>query len=313
VGISLPSLQSPVGNYANRVAVLPTGKFVTPLATPDSTFDRLSTRLRADGSADANGAVATALSPDGKTLLVLTSGYNKNFNNEGTGETISYPVLDPQTGNPSNVTVNQAEWVFVYDLSGRRLVKKQQINIPNTFNGMSWAPDGQRFYVSAGVDDRIYVYRFDGNGFVPDAPFILLGHNSNQTAPIPKYDGGLLKGTPASLVSTGAVVAGIDISKDGKILVAANFENDSISVVDTTTRQVVREVKFFQPGGQVATGEYPFSIAVFSNNSGAAVRAYVSSQRDDEVLMVNLSERSQWCRFTPASAAVAPTGLSTLQ
>ena len=283
-----PGITDPVGEFDGG-AILPTGKIITPTAAPGSTFMLLATGLRSDDNADANGAVATALSPDGETLLVLTSGYNKNFRNETTGEPISFPVLDPVTGLPSDTMVNKAEWVFIFDVSTDKLVKKQQINIPNTFNGIAWAPDGLRFYVSGGIDDRIYVYSFKGTEFVPEAPFILLGHNSNQTAPVPDYDGGLLKGTPAEIISTGAVVAGLDVSKDGKTLVAANFENDSISVVDTQTRQVVKEIKFFEPGGTVATGEFPFDVAIVSDkNTGAANKVFVSSQRDDEVLAVDL-------------------------
>ncbi len=55
-------------------ALLPIGEYITPLVTPGSSFQRLSTGLRADGTADANGGISTALSPNGKTLLVLTSG-----------------------------------------------------------------------------------------------------------------------------------------------------------------------------------------------------------------------------------------------
>ncbi|MEA5504629.1 beta-propeller fold lactonase family protein [Halotia wernerae UHCC 0503] len=290
---TLPSLgfsiqQALVGNYAGDVSVLPTGKIITPTATPGSTFEILSTKVRADGTANANGAVATAISPDQKTLLVLTSGYNKNFRNQTTGESITYPVIDPVTGQNSDVTTNKAEWIFVYDISSNKLVKKQQINIPNTFNGLAWSPDGQKFYISAGIDDRICVYRAAGNNYVPDTPFILLGHNSNQTAPFPSYDGGLLKNTPAAAANPGAVVAGIAVSKDGKTLVAANFENDSISVVDTTSRQVTKEIQLFKLGSNVATGEFPFDVAIVSDNNGAATKTYVSSQRDDEVLAVNL-------------------------
>lgn len=185
-----------VGDLGNGAVLLPTGQVITPAATPGSTFAPLGTRLRQDNNADATGAVSTALSPDGKTLLVLTSGYNKNFKTE-TGEDITYKVLDPATGQPSSVETKQAEWVFVFDLSSGTLVRKQQINIPNTYNGLTWVPDGKHFYVSAGIDDRVYVYKLNGSQYVPDAPFILLGHNSNQTAPFPKYDGGLLKNTPA--------------------------------------------------------------------------------------------------------------------
>ncbi|MEI2771052.1 MAG: hypothetical protein V9G98_10080, partial [Candidatus Competibacter sp.] len=208
--------------------ILPTGKTITPTAAPCSTFQQLKTDLRSDGTADANSAVAATLSPDGKTLLVLTSGYNQGFKNETTDEPFSYAVLDPITGKPTETKVEKSEWVFVYEVGSGTPSKRQQISIPNTFVGLAWAPDGERFYVSGGIDDRVLVYRRTADEFAPDAPFILLQHNSEQTAPLPKYDGGLLKNTPAKLATTGAVVAGMALSGDGKTLVAANFENDSI-------------------------------------------------------------------------------------
>ncbi|WP_315789560.1 alkaline phosphatase family protein [Fischerella sp. JS2] len=280
---------NPVGNLKDGAALLPTGQIITPAAAPGSTFAPLGTELRADDNADAAEAVTTALSPDGKTLLILTSGYNQNFKNEKTGDTFTYPVLDPLTGKPTAVKTPKAEWVFVYDVSSGSLIKRQQLNIPNTYNGLAWAPDGKRFYVSGGIDDRIYVYAFNGKEYAPDAPFILLGHNSNQNDPFPKYDGGLLKDTPAKSIATGAVVAGIAVSKDGKTLVAANFENDSISIIETTTRQVSQEIKFFVPGSKEATGEFPFDVALQNTKSGAVAKVFVTSQRDNEVLAVDIA------------------------
>ncbi len=280
---------SPVGNLQGGGALLPTGQTITPAAAPGSTFAPLATGLRTDDNADAAEAVSTALSPNGKTLLVLTSGYNQNFKNENTGSNITYPVLDPLTGKPSGTTTPKAEWVFVYDVSSGKLVKRQQINIPNTYNGLAWAKDGSHFYVSGGIDDRIYIYASNGTQYVAQAPFILLGHNTNTTAPFPNYDGGLLKNTPAKAVATGAVVAGLAVSKDGKTLVAANFENDSISIVDTTNRQVTKEIKFFKAGDKIATGEFPFDIAIKSTENGQADKVFVSSQRDNEVLAVSIA------------------------
>ncbi|MBD0389040.1 MAG: beta-propeller fold lactonase family protein, partial [Nostoc sp. C3-bin3] len=283
---------SPVGDISEGGALLPTGQIITPAAAPGSTFARLATGLRTDTNADAAEAVTTALSPDGKTLLVLTSGYNQNFKNENTGADLTYPVLDPLTGKPSATRTPKAEWVFVFDVSSGKLVKQQQINIPNTYNGLAWAKDGTRFYVSGGIDDRVYAYASNGSQYLPDAPFILLNHNSNSTAPFPDYDGGLLKNTPAETVATGAVVAGVDVSKDGKTLVAANFENDSISIVDTTNRKVLREIKFFRPGDRIATGEFPFDVAIQSAENGAAAKVFVTSQRDNEVVAVNITAGS---------------------
>jgi YVTN family beta-propeller protein len=285
----------PVGNYSHG-SILPTGQVITPTAAPGSTIQVLSTGLRADGNADAAEAVNTALSPDGKTLLVLTSGWNRN-NRLPDGTPIKFPTLDPNTCAPVGSTTF-SEWVFVYALGDGAITKQQQINIPSTYSGLAWAPDGTRFYVSGGQDDRIYVYKSSGSQFVPDTPFILLGHNSNQNAPLPNYDGSILKGTKAaqavtfngrSLIVGGAVVAGMALSRDGKTLVAANFENDSISIVDTTTRAVVREVAFFTPGGTVAQGEFPYDVVVLSNRDGSAKTAFVTSQRDDMVMAVDLA------------------------
>src|SRR5579872_4790114 len=56
---------------------LPNGFSITPLAAPHSVLSTLNPHL--DGKPDYALAqpVSTSLSPDGKLLLVLTSGYNK--------------------------------------------------------------------------------------------------------------------------------------------------------------------------------------------------------------------------------------------
>lgn len=280
----------PVGNYPEG-SLLPTGQFITPTAAPGSTIAVLATGLRADGNADASEAVNTALSPDGKTLLIMTSGWNRN-NDEPNGTPITFPTIDPTTGSAVGTTTND-EWVFVYRIARNGTATKvQQITIPDTYSGLTWAPGGSRFYISGGDDDRVYVYKLSGSQYVPDVPFVLLGHNSNQTAPIPNYDGSVLNGTKAAKVAPalvrGAVVAGVAVSRDGQTLVAANFENDSMSIVDTATRTVTKEVHFFTPGGAVAQGEYPYDAVILSDKNGAAQTAYVTSQRDDQVMAVDI-------------------------
>ena len=171
---------------------------MTPLAAPGSTMQRLVTGLRADGSADASGAMATALSPDERTLLVETSGYNYQYY-QPNGREIQFPLRDPLTGAISRKTSNLTQWVFVYrvDCGAPKVV--QRISIPNAFVGLAWAPDGSRFYVSGGVDDRVLVYARRGGSFVFDAPAVLLGHDSHGSAAQPDYDGGLLsKREPAA-------------------------------------------------------------------------------------------------------------------
>jgi YVTN family beta-propeller protein len=284
-------------------ALIPTGQYITATAAPGSTYERLATGLRADGNADADDAVSSALSPDGKTLLVLTTGFNTSINYE-TGAPILFPVLSPVTGLPAEFKnpltgknakgYNQAEYVFVFDVSHGVARKLQQIPIPDTFEGLAWDPSGSRFFVSGGIDDRVLIFKEQtGSGYVPDAPFIVLHHNTLDYQPIPNYDGGLLAGTPAGRavpqLVTGAIAGGLDVSRDGKTLVVANFGNASASIVDLTKpqRPVSSEVVFYKPGSPVAQGEYPFAVAVVSDpTTGAYAKAYVTSQRDDQVMVM---------------------------
>ncbi len=292
--------EAPVGGN-----LLPDGFYITPTAAPGSFFQGLPTGLRPDGSADANGAVNTALSPDGTALLISTTGYNTGFYTQGPdGTPILWPALYPLTGLPSSTLTSNAEWVFVYDVRDPQPVQKQMINIPNTYHGLIWDPSGTRFYVAGGIDDRVEVYKnantgasADGN-YVPDAPFVLLNHNLPANVPIQEYPtGGLFASTPINnspiaqymYMPFSALAAGLAISPDGSTLYVANYQNDSLSVVNTATRLVTNEVVFFAPGQSTAVGEMPYWPVVVSDAQGAPVKTYVSSQRDGQVLDVSAS------------------------
>jgi len=278
---------------------IPTGQSITATAATGSKYQRLATGLRPDGNADADDAVSEALSPDGKTLLVLTSGFNNSFYYQKPGYVpFLFSQLNPVTGQASSITLNQAEWVFVYDVTKGVPKKLQQIPIPNTYEGLVWDPSGSTFYVSGGIDDRILVFQSNPSNppssrFQPNGPFVILNHNSNDSAPIPNYDGGLLAHTIAGnevpALVTGAIAGGVDISKDGQTMVVANYGNASASVVNMATRTVSNEVVFYTPGGSVAQGEYPFWVAVVSGPSGAFSKAYVTSQRDNQVIDISAS------------------------
>jgi YVTN family beta-propeller protein len=81
------------------------------------------------------------------------------------------------------------------------------------------------------------------------------------------------------------VVAGLGVSSDGSKLYTANFENDSVSVVDTKSRQVTSRVVFSGPGMGKALGEYPFWITVRKGSKHRAEKIFVSSQRDGQVVV----------------------------
>jgi DNA-binding beta-propeller fold protein YncE len=90
----------------------------------------------------------------------------------------------------------------------------------------------------------------------------------------------------------GPVAAGLGITADGQTLVVANYMHDSISLIDLGRGWVKAELDL-RPGKNdpaqvgVPGGEFPIWIAVKGNN-----RAYVSSERDREIVVVNLSSSS---------------------
>src|ERR1039458_9761322 len=60
------------------------GQQITPLAPQNSRFEPMNPDLPDNPAWLAGQAVTTVVSPDGKTLLVLTSGYNRVYNTDGT-------------------------------------------------------------------------------------------------------------------------------------------------------------------------------------------------------------------------------------
>ena len=80
--------------------MLPTGATITPTAAPGSVFVPLTTSLPDFPVYTPDGAETTAISPDGKTLLILTSGYN---------------LMEDASGNYTGT--DSGEFVFVYDIS----------------------------------------------------------------------------------------------------------------------------------------------------------------------------------------------------
>src|ERR1700722_20196562 len=57
--------------------LLPTGQAITPTAAPLSHFQTLKPGVKGFPNYEVGYAVSTAISPDGGTLLVLTSGHTQ--------------------------------------------------------------------------------------------------------------------------------------------------------------------------------------------------------------------------------------------
>src|SRR5215471_3078303 len=73
----LSILISPACLLASDPIRLPNGLSITPDAAPRSVLMALNPGMPGRRDLSMGEAVTTALSPDGRSLLVLTSGYNK--------------------------------------------------------------------------------------------------------------------------------------------------------------------------------------------------------------------------------------------
>ncbi|MEQ7873192.1 hypothetical protein ABDK56_04200 [Sphingomonas sp. ASV193] len=232
---------------------LPTGQMLTPTAVPGSRFEPLTVRDGPRPDYVADGAAALALSPDGRELLVLTSGYNKVNGADG-----------------KEIDAASTQFVLRYALGpdGARWV--QTLPVPNSFGGIAWRPDGTGFAVGGGVDDKLLLFARRGDRFDP-AGDVALGHKAGNGADVQPQ------------------AAGVAFSPDGRRALVANYYNDSVSLVDFAARRVVAELDL-RPGKidrakrGVPGGSSPFAVAW-----AAAGTAFVSAPRDREIVRLAIS------------------------
>ncbi len=251
MGQNSNNITAPVMNIPNQ------GVQVTPFAPRGATFQTLNPALSDFPKYVAGQAVTSLVSPNHKTLLVLTSGYN---------------LLADSTG--ATIAADSTQFVFVFDISNKTPVQTQAIPVPNTYSGIVFDPNGITFYVSGGVDDNVYIYDLGAKGWAERAGSpIPLGHNN---------------------VGVGLAVqpqaAGIAITSNGQQIVVANYYNDSISVLtkgaenawSKTSELDLRPGKINASQSGKPGGEYPFWVVINRNT------AYVSSMRDREIDVISL-------------------------
>jgi YVTN family beta-propeller protein len=250
--------------------VVPTSQAITPTAARGSTFTPLNPHLGDNPNYVVGQAVTTAVSPDGKTLLVLTSGYNLVFDSTG-----------------STIAAQSNEYVFVYDISHDNPVQKQVLQVPNTFVGLAFAPDGKTFYASGGHDNNVHVFTLGASGWSENGSPIALTPGATPASPNP--GNGLFPPPSGFGNAVDSEAAGLAVTGDGSKIVIANFENDSISVLDVASRTKTADLDL-RPGkidpaqAGIAGGEFPYWVSIKGNAT-----AYVSSIRDREIVVVDIS------------------------
>jgi DNA-binding beta-propeller fold protein YncE len=245
----------------NGTLPLPTGQYITPQAETGALQQFLNPGLPAYPTFVAGEAVRSQLSPDGTTLAIICAGHNSLYDTTG--------AVD---------VANSTQYIFLYDVAGANKtqpVLSQVIKQSNAHVGLVWSPDGNTLYAAGGNDDVVYVYT-KSNGQMVAETSIPLGHGAQST-------------TAGIGLAVQPNASGMAISADGATLVVANNYNDSISVIDTASKTVRYEHDlrpyFANNEGTsgVAGGTYPFAVAL---KGGIA---YVSSDRDREVVVVDVS------------------------
>jgi DNA-binding beta-propeller fold protein YncE len=283
---------------------------ITPLAPAGSQFQQLNPDLADNPAWLATHAATTVVSPDGGTLLVLTSGYNRVFD-QGSNSLTSF---EPSDSN---------EYVFVYDISSGAPIKKQVLQVPITYFGIAWDPTSTstnaHFYVSGCSYDDVHVFSNDGpaglwaeDNLVESSTGVKVPISLGHTTGV-----GLNVVPPVGSVPVNSQVfvypcaAGVALSKTGKTMVVANYYNDSISVLtggygnwtpeNIATGQPVVSGNSpalsnldLRPGKSLVStaagtpgGEYPFWVAIAGSEPNAV--AYISSIRDREIDVVPLA------------------------
>ena len=248
---------------------------ISPLAPANARFEPLNPDLADNPNWLASAAVTSVLSPDNRTLLVLTSGFNIIFNADGT------PNLP-----------DCAQYVFIYDVSTAVAVKKQVLKVPNTYCGLAFDPTGKGFYVTGGKDDCVYSVGQGSTGAWAINGKLALGHSVNGVL----TGNGLRDSGDTSIngrIGVFPCAAGVALSSDGQTMVVVNYYNDSVSVLaGGYGHWALRKDLDLRPGridptmAGVPGGTYPFWTAI--KGTGAAATAYVSSLRDREIIQVSL-------------------------
>ncbi len=273
-------------------APLPSGQLITTRAIPGAIFTNMTVNIPSltNPVVGPDGAIQSALNPaDGKTLVVMTSGYN------------TYDTATGATAPASYNGVTGPEYIFVFDTTNPAAPVQNQnplgqtvatpavaLTPQDTFQGLIWSLDGTKLYVSGGTDATVYIYNFNLATKTFSGP--------SKIVLVPAV------GVPASADADangignndylGPQTSGLAFDPTGRYLIALNCLNDSMSVIDTTTNTIVVDRYDLRPynttpatGNGVAGGEEPYGVAV----SADGLRAYISSIRDREIAVIDIS------------------------
>ncbi|MDX2032033.1 MAG: bifunctional YncE family protein/alkaline phosphatase family protein [Blastocatellia bacterium] len=216
---------------------------------------------------------------EGRYLIAVNSGFGLQFNAGSNSAQQSLAVIDLNVKPDPMVIQN------VY------FPTPQGATVGAAFARQADADGRYALYVSGGVENRIWIFRFTPGARAPiapvspgtnakiDAPFIDLSGFATQ-APTPRYNGDYAPVFPL----------GLGISPDGETLFVANNLGDSLGIIRNvrSTRDLVRiDLRRENPGQFI----YPYGVAVLPAADGrAAAKVYVSCWNDASIAVIDPSK-----------------------
>jgi YVTN family beta-propeller protein len=151
---------------------------------------------------------------------------------------------------------NGDQVIDVIDLTANKSI--QTLRVAKSWLGLTFAPDGNRFYVSGGDDNEILIYDFAA-GRATSAGKLPLGSAEYHALTDRQRQEARRAGRGEF-----AFPAGLAVTPDGKRLFAAENLTHKVAVVDLATQKVITKI---------AVHEYPYDCIVSADGR----RAYVSN------------------------------------
>lgn len=299
-----------VGPRPNGRAVTSQGYFVTPAG---------------DQTTVGNLPLATALSPDGRALLVVNAGQGTqsvqvlDTRTSAVVQTIPYAspaavyggVAFSPDGTAAYVSGGGSNVIHRYAVAGGRLTEGSPIALPtvspstgvkvNMFPaGLAVTPDGRRLLVADQLADAASLVDVT-TGAVTTAsvghrPYGVALSGDGATAYVADQGGetlDVLDVAGAAPVVRAQLRVGthpnkVLLSPDGSTLYVSNGDSDSVSVVDTGTLQVARTLDL-RPYRDAQVGSNPTALAL----SGDGRSLYVAASGNNAVVVLDVGTGRQ--------------------
>lgn len=189
---------------------------------------RLITPVGAEVNVDAPKPYGMALSRDGNTLATINSGASR----------FSVSLIRTPNGLSPQV---------------------QRVNIDATFMGVTFSPDGSRFYAAGGENGNIWIGE--------TATGTIIG-SVNLNGPSHPLDRPLNPATTPVLRFKGAFPGSMALTKNGRYLYIVDQGGFHVHIIDTTKIVTSEDGAITEPDnfpavvGSVRVGRYPYGIAL---------------------------------------------------